>query len=187
MHVGLNSNPKLVSQIQDNLKFIITNLENMALKVNQRSIVFRYGALKKQELAEVDAKQFYIAQGGKIEPETFVQFSSYFPGAPYSKTALTSSMPPKYLCRGSINAHFCQSDGNVDVVSISVYQDTTKKAGKSARGVHFNLFLQYDINGVRKHTDKIPNRHIPLWEGVVLKAFVGERGILKEAIPAIKS
>jgi len=174
MHVGLNSNPKLVSQIQDNLKFIITNLENMALKVNQRSIVFRYGALKEQELAEVDAKQFYIAQGGKIEPETFVQFSSYFPGAPYSKTALTSSMPPKYLCRGSINAHFCQSDGNVDVVSISVYQDTTKKA-----------VLQYDINGVRKHTDKIPNRHIPLGEGVVLEVFVGERGILKEAIPCM--
>ena len=178
---------KIYACISQELNIKVTNLENMAFKVNQRSIAFRYGALNEQELAKVDVKQFYIAQGGKIEPETFVQFSSYFPGAPYSKTALASNMPPKYLCRGSINAHFCQSDGSVDIVSISAYQDTTKKAGKSATGVHFNLFLQYDINGVRKHTDKIPNRHMPLWEGVVLKAFVGGRGILEEAIPAIKS
>ena len=159
----------------------------MAFKINKSRIAFSYGALNAQELTEVDVKQFYVAQGGKIKPETFVQFTSHFPGSPYTRTALTSSMPPTYLCRGSINAHFCQSDGIVDVVSISVYKDTAKKTRKSSTGIHFNLFLQHDINGVRKHTDKILNRHIPLREGVILKAFVDEREVLAETIPAIKS
>ncbi len=159
----------------------------MAFKINKSRIAFSYGALNAQELTEVDVKQFYVAQGGKIKPETFVQFTSHFPGSPYTKTALTSSMPPTYLCRGSINAHFCQPDGIVDVVSISVYEDTAKKARKSSTGIHFNLFLQHDVNGIRKHTGKIPNRHIPLREGVILKAFVDEREVLAETIPAIKS
>jgi len=158
----------------------------MAFKINKSRITLNYGALNAQELTVVNVKQFYVVQGGKIEPETFVQFTPHFPGSPYSKTALTSSMPPTYLCRGSINAHFCQPDGNVDIVSISVYEDTTKKASKSSTSIHFNLFLQYDINGIRKHTDKIPNRHIPLREGVILKAFVDEREVLAETIPAIK-
>jgi len=159
----------------------------MAFKINRSRIAFSYGALNAQELTEVDVKQFYVAQGGKIKPETFVQFTSHFPGSQYTKTALTSSMPPTYLCRGSINAHFCQPDGIVDVVSISVYEDTAKKARKSSTGIHFNLFLQHDINGIRKYTGKIPNRHIPLREGVILKAFVDEREVLAETIPAIKS
>lgn len=157
----------------------------MSYKSSKCKVAFKYGALNASKLAEVDVNQFYVAQGGKIEQETQVQFSSYFHGAPYAKTALTSSMGPNYLCMGSINAHYIQPNGDVDVISISVFRDTTQKA-KSTSGAHFNTYLQYEINGERNHTNKIPDRHIPLNDGVLLKAIIcGEREVMQEIIQPI--
>lgn len=157
----------------------------MSFNASQSNMTFSYGTIGAQQLTVIDVKKVYTSLGGSITPETSVQFSPHLPNRAYSRTALTSGMPPTYLCRGSINAHFLHPDGRVDVVSISVYHDTSRGAQLSPLGPHLNLFLQYDINGVRNHTNNIPNRHIRQDQGLILKASVGASDILSETIPPI--
>lgn len=124
-------------------------------------------------LTPLDIKQWYRRLGGKIEPDTKIEFSTYFPRTPYEKTALTDEMPQDYLCRGSLPVHIYQPDGRIDVLALSVYIDTKghKYKGKPI-GDHYNLYLQYEINDQKTHTDRIPNRHIPLQDSVIIKAVV---------------
>jgi len=92
-------------------------------------------------------------------------------------------MPPTYLCEGSISCLFHQPSNQVDVLSISVYKDTS--GHPPIREDHYNLFLQHQINGKIDHTKKIPNRHIPLRDGVVIKALVDGKEVKKQRIKLI--
>jgi len=91
-------------------------------------------------------------------------------------------MPPQYLCEGSGSAIIYNPGVQPDVISISVYRDTS---GHLPEGDHHNLFLQYEVGGKKTHTDKIPNRHIPLKDGVVVKPFVDNIEI-KEKTATVK-
>jgi len=150
----------------------------MRLKLYDKKVTFRYGSLCAKELTCLDIAQWYQKLGGTIEPSTEIEFHSYFPGSPYTRTALTNKMPPTYLCDGSISCFIYQPNGQTDVISLSAYRDTTRGAMDSSIGVHRNMFLQYEIAGLApNHIDKIPNRHIPLKEDVIIKASVDDTEI----------
>lgn len=148
----------------------------MRFKLYDVEAVFRYGPLGTSDgkLTCIDIKKCYQNLGGSITPDTEIEFSTYFPGKPYAKTALTDNMPSVYLCEGSGSALIYQADGDKDAISVSVYRDTS---GHLPAGDHYNLFLQSEINGKRNHTDKIDNRHIPVKDGVIIKLFVNEKEI----------
>lgn len=152
----------------------------MRLKISERKVTFEYGAINAPELIPIDIKQKYQYLGGKIEPETEIEFSSYFPGSPYKRTALTSNMPLEYLCEGSISCIIYNPNNQVDVLSISAYRD--KRGHAPNIGDHHNLYLQYQINGKIDHTNEIPNRHIPLSEGVIIRALVDDKEVQKQKI-----
>lgn len=156
----------------------------MKLKLHNRKVTFKYGTLESNQLTTLDIKQWYQNLGGKIDPSTKVEFFSYFPGRPYEKTTLTSKMPPNYLCEGSVWLNFCQPNGQIDVLALSVYRDT--KGGQKYKGKpigdHRNLFLQYEIGDKKTHIDEIPNRHIPLEDGVIIKAIVDDIEVKKITI-----
>lgn len=152
----------------------------MRFKLSDRRVTFEYGALNAPELTPLNIKQRYRYLGGKIEPETEIEFSSYFPGSYYERTALTSEMPPEYLCAGSISCIIHQPNRRVDVLSISAYRD--KRGHAPTIGDHHNLFLQHQIDGEINHTNEIPNRHIPLSEGVVIRALVDDEEVLRQTI-----
>lgn len=105
-----------------------------------------------------------------------VDSSSYSPGKPYPKTALTDSMPPEYLCLGSLWVNFHRPNNQTDTLAISVYRDLRGHIPVD----HYNLYLQHEIDGVRNHTDKIPNRHIPLGDGVIMR-FLADDDVIDEA------
>ena len=159
----------------------------MRFRLHNRKLNFEYGDSNTKEMATLDIIEWYHRLGGKIEPDTEIEVSSYFPGSPYEKTALTKKrkMPPTYLCEGSIWLDFCQPNGQIDVLALSVYRDTKgaqKYKGKPI-GDHRNLFLQYEIDDKKpNHTNKIPNRHIPLEHGVIIKAVVGDIEVQKITI-----
>ncbi|MHA1386650.1 MAG: hypothetical protein ACTSR3_23090 [Candidatus Helarchaeota archaeon] len=152
----------------------------MRFKLSDRRVMFEYGALNAPKLTPLDIKQRYRYLGGKIEPETEIEFSSYFPGSYYERTALTSKMPPEYLCVGSISCIIHQPNSRDDVLSISAYRDKSRHA--PTIGDHHNLFLQYQIADEINHTNEIPNRHIPLSEGVLIKAVVDDEEVLRQII-----
>ena len=152
----------------------------MRFKLSDRRVTFEYGALNVPKLTPLNIIQKYRYFGGKIGPETEVEFSSFFPGSYYERTALTSKMPPAYLCAGSMSSIFYQPNGQVDVLSVSAYRDESGHA--PTIGNHHNLYLQYRIDNRIKHTNKIPNRHIPLSEGVVIRALVDSKEVLRQTI-----
>jgi len=137
---------------------------------------FRYGSLGTTDgsLTCLDIKKWYQNLGGRITPYTYIEFETYFPGKPYRKTDLTDDMPENYLCEGSGSAVIYRPNGQVDVISVSVYKDIR---GDQLAVDHHNLYLQYQINGKKDHTNKIPNRHIPLQNGVIIKPFINSAEI----------
>jgi hypothetical protein len=152
---------------------------SMRYRLCDVTATFRYGALDTadNDLTCLDIKKAYQNLGGAITPDTEIDFDTYFPKQPYEKTALAECMPPNYRCEGSRSARIYQPDGKVDVISISVYRDTR---GDQPIGDHHNLFLQYEINGKKTHTDRIENRHIPLRDGVVIKPFIDNAEICEK-------
>ncbi len=153
----------------------------MRFKLENSEAVFKYGTLATSDdkLTCLDIKQTYVDLGGKISADTEIEFDKYFPSEPYARTALTDRMPKTYLCMGSGSARMYNPGIQPDVVSISVYRDTS---GHSRTGDHYNLFLQYEIGGQKDHTDKIQNRHILLKDGVVIKSFVDNIEIAENTV-----
>jgi hypothetical protein len=154
----------------------------MRLKLYGKKAVFEYGPSSASELTTLDIAEWYQNLGGTIEPDTEIEFVSYFPGTPYEKTAFANKMPETYLCEGSGSAVIHQPDGKIDHLSISIYRDTTGHA-LTTMGDHYNLFLQYKIgrNNVDQ-TDEIPNRHLPLGEGVIVRALLDDHETMKKTI-----
>lgn len=154
----------------------------MRVKLYKKKAVFRYGSSGAKTLTTLDITEWYRSLGGTIEPDTEIEFVSYFPGSLYDRTALTKKMPPTYLCEGSGSAVIYQPDGRIDHLSISIYRDTTGHA-LPTMGDHHNLFLQYKIgeNDIDQ-TNDIPNRHLPLRDSVVIGAFLDEQEIMREVI-----
>jgi hypothetical protein len=163
-----------------------TLLSYMRLKLHDKKVTFQYGSLCGKELTCLDIAQWYQKLGGTIEPDTEIEFRSYFSGNVYTRTALTNKMPETYLCEGSISCFIYQPSGQTDVISLSAYRDTTRGAMDSSIGVHRNMFLQYEITGLApNHTDEIPNRHIPSKEDVIIKASVDNMDIKKVVLKHI--
>jgi len=156
----------------------------MRCKLCNVEAYFKYGTLgtPDDQLTCLDIKKWYQNLGGQITPDTEIEFATYFPGKPYEKTALTKKMPKDYLCEGSGSAIIYQPDGHSDVISLSVYRDTK---GLQLIGDHRNLFLQYEIDGNRSHTDDIENRHIPLNKSIIIKPFINKSEV-KEHTSVVK-
>jgi hypothetical protein len=148
----------------------------MRFPVQKRKLTFKYGSLKEQPLTSLDIAKWYEKLGGKTESVVEVDSSSYFPGKPYPKTALKENMPPEYLCMGSLWVNLYKPNNQTDTLAISVYRDLRGHIPVD----HYNLFLQYEVDGVKKHTDKIPNRHIPLGDGVIMR-FLVDDDVIDEA------
>ena len=155
----------------------------MRFKLYKKRATFEYGSLRSIRLTSLDISEWYEKLGGAIEQETDIEFVAYFPGGAYQKTALAQKMPQTYLCEGSGSAVIYQPDGQIDHLSISVYRDTTGHA-LPVMGDHYNLFMQYKIgeNDVDQ-TNKIPNRHLPVKDKVLIRALLDEREIIKRIIP----
>ncbi len=91
-------------------------------------------------------------------------------------------MPSTYLCAGSGSAVIYNPGAKPDAISVSVYKDTSKHSGMDD---HHNIYLQYNVGKNIDHTDKIPDRHIPLTNYVVVKPFIdGEE--VKEGTAVVK-
>jgi hypothetical protein len=154
----------------------------MRIKLYGKKAVFEYGPSTANRLTSLDITEWYQNLGGTIQTETEIEFVPHFPGTPYEKTALTNEMPKTYLCEGSGSAVIYQPDGQIDHLSISIYRDTTGHA-LTTMGDHYNLFLQYKIgNNNIDQTDKIPNRHLPLENGVVLKGLLDQHEVMRRII-----
>jgi len=154
----------------------------MEFKLYKKKAVFEYGSSNANELTTLDIAEWYQKLGGKIEPDTEIEFVSYFPGSPYERTALANRMPQTYLCEGSGSAVIHQPGGQVDHLSISIYEDITPRALQMTAG-HHNLFLQYKIGkNPIDQTNEIPNRHLPLTDNVIIKACLDEQEIMKKVI-----
>lgn len=154
----------------------------MKIHIYNKKVIFKYGPLHTTDdrLSTLDVKEWYERLGGKIRSNTEIDFASFFPGKPYGKTALTSTMPSTYLCEGSIWVNFYQPNGRTHILALSVYRDTSGHC--PSMGNHFNLFLQYQIDDKPNHTSEIPNRHISLKDGVVIKLVVDNEEVEKVII-----
>jgi hypothetical protein len=151
----------------------------MRYKLNEVQAVFKYGpeGSDDKELACIDIKSCYLNLGGKVSPETEVEFTTFFPGKPYEKTALTEKMPSTYLCEGSGSAIIYNPGSQPDAISVSVYRDTSKHSGMEE---HHNIYLQYNVGTKLDHLNNIPERHIPLSKNVVIKPFIDGEEVKEE-------
>ena len=126
-----------------------------------------------------------MSLGGAVEPSTEVEFSEWFPGAPYQKTALTGNMPSPYLCEGSISWIIIKPEAETDCLSLSVYRDL--RGHDPCLGDHRNIYLQFKIGDDINHTNKIPNRHIPLSEPLTIRAKVNGEIVIERVLPPPKT
>ena len=130
---------------------------------------FVFGSSSGISLSIIDVKQKFIDLGGKIKPNTQMGFSSDFPGSGYNKSALTQTavLPPTHLCMGSMSACFIQPEGRIDALSIAVYRDTSGHNSKV--GNHFNLHLQWEIEGEVHDSKNIEHHVIPISDGASIR------------------
>ncbi len=155
----------------------------MRYRLRNGQITFEYGSQNSPQLTPLNVNEWYRKLGGQIFPNTEIEVSSYFPGEPYEYTALTRTrpMPPTYLCEGSLSISFYTPNRNTDVLSISAYRDTSDHDPTLEE--HHNIYLQYEVSCIKDHTDEIPDRHIPLQEGVIIRALLNDKELKKKIIP----
>lgn len=79
----------------------------MSFNASQSNMTFSYGTIGAQQLTVIDVKNFYTSHGGSITPKTSVQFSPHLPNRAYSRTALTSGMPPTTYVEAALTLISC--------------------------------------------------------------------------------
>lgn len=152
----------------------------MRLRLDTKKIEFVYSNTGTTDISTIDIVKEFTERGGKITPNTEVEFSRYFPKSDYQKTALTDTMPQSYLCIGSASASFYDGNDYLGAIALSVYKDKT--GHDPSFGDHKNLYLQYQTTGKTNHTNKIDNRHIKLSDKLTIVAQYDGKEIEKVTV-----
>ena len=62
-------------------------------------------------------------------------------------------------------------------IAVSIYRDLTQH--DRTMGDHYNAYLQWEVQGVIDQTNRIPNRHIPIMNQVILKGYLDQSETIK--------
>ena len=158
----------------------------MSYSIYEKKLVFCWGTSPTDLYGRLDITQVYRDLGGSISPKTEVKFSSTFPIATYSKTALTNKMRDEYQCAGSLTAAIYNPGKPIDYLSLSDYFDLTMHDPDF--GDHHNLYLQYQMQNQKPgHTEKYmkqEDRHIELKEKLFVTAYIDGKKVYEDYIRA---
>ena len=145
-------------------------------ELKERGVPVKFGPASQPEKYEID-----LLEVAKLKlsldtiddfDEAELEIGDRLPQRPYADTG-RATMPPTYLCEGSVWLNFHSSEGLSANIGLVPHIDTTRHLPDLHPHHNFRIYWT-DFNGSIGSTDRIPGHLVPKDEPVAISIICGK-------------